>query len=60
MMFEDPPAHTRLRVLMSRVFTPRRMAAIEDQIRQYCIDCLDPLIGSGGFDIIAPGIPPTT
>jgi cytochrome P450 len=53
MMFEDPPLHTMLRGLMSRVFTPRRMAAIEDQIRAYCVRCLDPLVGSGGFDIVA-------
>lgn len=53
MMFQDPPEHTRLRGLMSRVFTPRRMAEIEDQIRRYCIRCLDPLVGSSGFDIIA-------
>lgn len=53
MMFQDPPEHSRLRGLMSRVFTPRRMAALEDQIRQYCVRCLDPLVGSQGFDIIA-------
>ena len=53
MMFEDPPVHTMLRGLMSRVFTPRRMAAIEDQIREFCIGCPDPHIGSGGFDIIS-------
>ncbi|QZY43889.1 cytochrome P450 [Mycolicibacterium austroafricanum] len=53
MMFEDPPEHTMLRGLMSRVFTPRRMAEIEDQIRRYCVNCLDPLIGSDGFDVIA-------
>lgn len=53
MMFEDPPMHTMLRGLMSRVFTPRRMAAIEDQIRQYCVRCLDPLVGSDGFDVVA-------
>jgi len=45
MMFEDPPTHTMLRGVMSRVFTPRRMAAIEDQIRAYCVRCLDPLVG---------------
>src|ERR1700752_4049536 len=53
MMFQDPPEHSMLRGLMSRVFTPRRMAEIEDQIRQYCMRCLDPLVGSDGFDIIA-------
>ncbi|MDT5080969.1 MAG: hypothetical protein QOJ80_5607 [Mycobacterium sp.] len=53
MMFQDPPLHTMLRGLMARVFTPRRMAAIEDQIRDYCVRCLDPLMGSDGFDVIA-------
>ena len=52
-LFEDPPLHTTHRGLMSRVFTPRRMAALEDQVRQYCINCLDPLVGSEGFDIVA-------
>src|SRR6202021_2437927 len=28
-------------------------AELEDQIRRYCVRCLDPLVGSGGFDIIA-------
>jgi cytochrome P450 len=53
MMFEDPPMHAMLRGLMARVFTPRRMAAIEDQIREFCIRCLEPHVGSGGFDIVA-------
>ena len=52
-MFEDPPVHTMHRSLLSRVFTPKRMAALEDQVRAYCIACLDPLVGAGGFDIIS-------
>jgi cytochrome P450 len=28
------------------------MAALEDQVRDYCVKCLDPLVGSTGFDII--------
>jgi cytochrome P450 len=52
-LFEDPPLHTTHRGLMSRVFTPRRMAALEDQVREFCARCLDPLVGSGGFDIVA-------
>jgi cytochrome P450 len=51
-MFEDPPIHTAQRGLLSRVFTPKRMAQLEDQVRSYCISCLDPLVGSDGFDII--------
>ncbi|HXY92175.1 MAG TPA: cytochrome P450 [Acidimicrobiia bacterium] len=52
-LFEDPPLHTMHRGLMSRVFTPRQMAALEDQVREFCARCLDPLVGSGGFDIVA-------
>src|SRR6185369_4250693 len=35
------------------VFTPRRMAALEDQVRAFCVSCLDPLVESDGFDIVA-------
>jgi cytochrome P450 len=52
-LFEDPPRHTMHRGLMSRVFTPRRMAALEDQVRAFCARCLDPLVGAGRFDIVA-------
>ncbi len=51
-MFEDPPTHTTHRGLLSRVFTPKRMAQLEDQVRDFCIRCLDPLVGADGFDII--------
>jgi len=52
-IFEDPPDHTIHRRLMSRVFSPRRVAELEDKVRQFCAHCLDPLVGSAGFDIIA-------
>src|SRR3546814_538007 len=52
-LFEDPPTHTMHRGLMSRVFTPRRMAALEDQVRAFCARSLDPLVGADRFDIIA-------
>jgi cytochrome P450 len=52
-LFEDPPAHTAHRGLLSRVFTPRRMNAIEPQVRAFCAATLDPLVGTGGFDFIA-------
>ena len=51
-LFEDPPLHGMHRGLMSRVFTPRAMAELEDQVREFCVRILDPLVGSGGFDII--------
>ena len=52
-LFEDPPIHDLHRHLLSRVFTPRRMAAIEPLTRQYCMRALDPLVGSDRFDFIA-------
>ena len=53
LIFEDPPVHTVHRSLLSRVFTPRRVAALEPQIRAFCARSLDPLIGAGEFDFIA-------
>jgi cytochrome P450 len=52
-IFEDPPDHDLHRGLLSRVFTPRRLAAIEPQVRAYAARTLDPLVGHGGFDFIA-------
>jgi cytochrome P450 len=52
-LFEDPPLHTKHRGLMSRVFTPRRMNALEDQVREFCARCLDPLVGGDRFDFVA-------
>jgi cytochrome P450 len=51
-MFEDPPKHTMHRGLMSRVFTPRRMHALEQQVRDFCAACLDPLVGRDRFDFV--------
>jgi cytochrome P450 len=51
-IFEDPPGHDLRRSLLSRVFTPRRVGAIEPKIREFCANCLDPLVGTGGFDFI--------
>ena len=52
-LFEDPPDHDLHRGLLSRVFTPRKMNAIEPKVREFCARSLDPLVGSGGFDFIA-------
>jgi cytochrome P450 len=51
-LFEDPPAHDEHRSLLSRVFTPRAMLAIEPEVRGFCARTLDPLVGSGHFDFI--------
>jgi cytochrome P450 len=51
-LFEDPPTHDIHRSLLSRVFTPRRIAEIEPKVRAFCAASLDPLVGGGGFDFI--------
>ena len=51
-IFEDPPQHDLHRGLLSRVFTPKKMNAIEPKVREFCARSLDPLVGSGGFDFI--------
>lgn len=53
LLFEDPPLHDLHRRLLSRVFTPRRMLAVESLVRGFCVRELDPLVGAGGFDFIA-------
>ena len=49
----DPPEHTRMRGLISRSFTPRRVKAMEPRIREIAIGRLDRLVGAGSFDVIA-------
>ena len=51
-IFDDPPSHTAYRGLMSRVFTPRKMNAIEPEVRRYCQIELDAIDGATEFDII--------
>jgi cytochrome P450 len=52
LIWEDPPVHTKHRGLMSRVFTPKRMNALEEQVRAYCAACLDPVVGRDQFDFV--------
>ncbi len=52
MIFTDPPDHTRLRRLVSKAFTPRRMAVLEGEIRELCATLLEPHVGGGTFDYV--------
>ncbi|BBX19818.1 cytochrome P450 [Mycolicibacterium duvalii] len=49
---EDPPLHTIHRAIVARAFTPKKMRAIEDKIRAFCVACLDPLVGGDRFDFV--------
>jgi cytochrome P450 len=52
MIFLDPPDHTRLRALVSRAFTPRRIGALEDRIRALSRDFLDEVGDGHRFDYV--------
>jgi cytochrome P450 len=52
MIFMDPPGHDELRRLVSRAFTPRRVAALEGRTRELCAHFLDPQRNGGGFDFV--------
>ena len=52
LIFEDPPVHDIHRKLLARMFTPRKIALLEEKIRNYCVESLDPLVGSGRFDFV--------
>ena len=52
-VFSDPPVHTRLRRLVSRAFTPRRIRELEPKIREFTDLLLDRAAGKGGIDVMA-------
>lgn len=52
LIFEDPPIHNIHRNLLSRVFTPRKVQALEPQIREFTARCLDPLTDTEVFDFV--------
>jgi cytochrome P450 len=53
MIFQDPPEHTRLRSLVSRAFTPRRVSGLEAHIRELCDELLEPWTDDADFDFVA-------
>jgi cytochrome P450 len=52
-IFEDPPVHDVHRNILTRVFTPRKMNALESQVRELCSRTLDSITGATRFDLIA-------
>src|SRR5580658_1120077 len=52
MIFLDPPEHTALRRLVSKAFTPRRVAELENEIRVLCAGLLDAQRDQDGFDYV--------
>src|SRR5713101_3536984 len=48
----DPPDHTRLRKLVNRAFTPRRVASLETHIREVVQRLIEPMAAQGQCDLI--------
>lgn len=50
----DPPTHTKLRLLLSPAFSPRRLASVEEGVQAYVATLLDEIAAKGdGFDVMA-------
>ena len=49
----DPPAHTRLRLLVSKAFTPRAVARLHGRIQEITDERLDAVDGMQRFDLVA-------
>lgn len=49
MLFLNPPDHTRVRGLVARSFTPRRVERLRPEVEQMCDELLDDLGGEGDF-----------
>ena len=48
----DPPRHDRMRALVSRGFTPRRVADLEPRIRDLTLRHLAPALDNASFDFV--------
>lgn len=53
MLLADPPDHTRLRRLVSRTFTPRRVDQLRPAVQQLVDDLLDALAERGDVEFIS-------
>ena len=49
----DPPRHTQMRALVSRGFTPRRVAALEPRIREMAVAALERMRERGKSEFVA-------
>ncbi|MBN0044566.1 cytochrome P450 [Streptomyces actuosus] len=52
LLVTDPPQHTRLRKLVSRAFTMRRVEALRPRIQQITDELLDAMLPSGRADLV--------
>ncbi len=48
----DPPKHTRMRSLVGKGFTPSKVNAMADRIREITLEHLQPALDRGSFDFV--------
>jgi cytochrome P450 len=51
-VFHDPPAHTRLRRLVTKAFTPRRVESLRPLVQGICDELLDAIVPRGRMDVL--------
>ena len=53
LLTNDPPAHTRFRRLVSRAFTPRRVASWTAEIDRLCDELIGRFAGRGSVELVS-------
>jgi cytochrome P450 len=53
MVFRDPPDHTRLRRLVQKAFSPRRVSSLAGHISEVVDDLLDDVVPRGEMEVIS-------
>jgi cytochrome P450 len=48
----DPPRHTRMRSLVSKAFTPKRVAEMEQRVRAIAVEHIEAALERGSFDFV--------
>ncbi len=48
----DPPKHTKLRKVVNRAFTPRRVASMQAAVEDLTISLLEPVVEEVSFDLV--------
>jgi len=49
----DAPKHTRIRSIMAKTFTPRRIRELEPRVQTIANELLDHVLGTGTFDLVS-------
>ena len=52
MLIQDPPRHTRMRLLVNKGFTPRMVTQLDDRIREVARTIVDDVIERGECDFV--------